>query len=136
MQFTIPNSAGFPDLDEANAESSHGWLTRQLPRPGKKRRMREHNDCHAPDSGRFCAGQSFGHRMDRQRTSGKRAVRVMRKLDRQMTRVGGDVDRAAQIRRRMDVAGPMATRHKQNTLIGTFKRILGRDDARYRGKKR
>lgn len=64
MTFTIPNSGGYPEFEETNTADSYGWLLAQYPgqRTRKKRvkKTREANDCHSPDTGRFCSkGGSF-----------------------------------------------------------------------------
>lgn len=198
MNFTTPNSAGFPDFEETNTASSHAWLLNARPEKRKKR-FREYNDCHAPDTGRFCSkggtfsqeqarrqslrdqgfaqvkirpgrigggerfwvpkdkarnlvrrgeadlhkddagilktARPFAQRMAKTATAGKRANRVMKRLEGQMKKVGGNVGRALSLRKRMDVAGPLAYRQRQNSFIGSVKRVLGRSEP-YRGKKR
>lgn len=152
MQFTIPNSAGFADIDEANVQSSNGWTGR-----GKKkckRSMREFNSCHTPGTGEFCSGKQAAARFKgtvRRAGDKGRANRVMGRLESQMKGLAKNrpwviysqkgapqqsrVDRAVTLRKRMDVAGPLATRDRQNSFIGTVKRALFKNE-RYRGKKR
>lgn len=151
MQYPIPNSAGFADIDEANVQSSNGWTGR-----GKKkckRPMHEFNPCHG-DGGKFCSTSGASARWKgtvRRANDPGRANRVMGRLESQMKKVGKNrpwvvytqkgapqqsrVDRAITLRKRMDVAGPLANRDRQNSFMGTVKRALFRNEP-YRGKKR
>lgn len=138
MQVPIPNSAGFADIDEANTSTSMGYAMHFGKRKGRKKRVREFNACHDASTGKFCSERTASMRfkgMLRRAQDPGRAKRVMRSLDKAMRAVRGNVSRAVTLRKRMDVAGPLAYRNAQNSLVGTFKRIILRNEP-YRGKKR
>ncbi len=181
MTFTTPNSAGFEELDlaeahkcpksqkayakaqksgkfqarfrkldfgETNTESSNAYLTRK-----RKRKMREFNACHDGATGKFCSdkkGNAQWQRTLRGATAGKRASRMMDTLDSQMKNLAKDrpwavydhttgrqsrVSRALTLRKRMDIVGPRASHHRQNSFFGSIKRVLI-DKQPYRGRKR
>lgn len=135
MQYPIPNSDGHREVDEANTMGTHAYLQRG---PKKRKRVREFNPCHSPADGTFCSTGNVQWRRTlrgRNTTAGKRASDVMGRLDQEMRRVGGNVARALTLRKRMDKAGPLAQRHRQNTFVGTFRRIFSQDPS-YRGGKR